>query len=59
MRLGDLADGKPLENGKIYHCQYQRLVLFLVDFYDKLIQYKLPDYILDKIPRVTVWNINY
>ena len=32
-------------------------MLVLVNFQDKLLQCKLPDYILVSIPRVAIWNV--
>jgi len=54
IELGNLVGGKPPENGKVCHCQHQKWVLVLVDFQNKLVQYKPPDYILDIIPRTAI-----
>ena len=34
-----------------------RVVLVLVNFQNKMLQYKLLDYILVSIPRVVIWNV--
>jgi len=34
-----------------------RVVLVLVDFQNKLLQCKLPDYILVGVPRVAIWDV--
>ena len=59
MGLGDLVGRKLLEGGEVCYCQYQRWILVLVNFQDKLVQYKLLDYILVSIPRIAIWNVNY
>ena len=55
-RLGKLSGLKLLESNRVYHHQYQNRVLVLVNFQNKLIQCKLPVYILDVLPKVVIWN---
>jgi len=37
MELGNLADEKLLEDGKVCCCQHWKWVLVLIDFQDKLV----------------------
>ena len=54
--LDELRNLRLLEGSKVCYCQHWELVLVLVDFQNKLLQYKLLVYILS---RVVVWNGNY
>jgi len=54
MGLKNLVGRKPPEGDEICYCQYWKCVLVLVNFQDKLVQCKLPDYILGMLPRVVI-----
>jgi len=42
------------KGGEVCYCQYQKSVLVLVNFQDKLIQCKLLDYILSMLLKVVI-----
>jgi len=45
---------EPLEGSEVCDCQNQKRVSVLVNFQNKIVQYKLPDYILDMLFRVVI-----
>jgi len=50
--FGELRELRLLKDGKVCHCQHWKLILVLVNFQNKLLQCKLPVYILSILLKI-------